>query len=166
MERFLRLTAGAALCMVSALLNAQDAGFGLGFIVGEPTGISFKSWVSENRAVDGAAAWSLGRGSAFNLHVDYLFHANNAIHVSRGKMPIHYGPGVRLRVWSDGRYWRGGEWHSTNGNIDLAARFPVGLTYQFENAPLDAFIEAAPCIGILPETYFDAGGGLGLRYWF
>jgi len=39
---------------------AQDRGFGLGIIVGEPTGLSFKKWSGDTTAIGGAIAWSFG----------------------------------------------------------------------------------------------------------
>jgi hypothetical protein len=37
-------------------------GFGLGVIVGNPTGLSFKVWTGGSSAFDAAAAWSLDDG--------------------------------------------------------------------------------------------------------
>ena len=45
-------------------LGAQDSGFGLGIIFGEPTGISFKGWIGRRAAFDAAVAWSFeGEGA-------------------------------------------------------------------------------------------------------
>ncbi len=45
-------------------LNAQQKDFGLGIILGEPTGVSGKLWTSSENAFDFAAAWSFsGRWS-------------------------------------------------------------------------------------------------------
>lgn len=37
---------------------AQDHGFGMGIILGEPTGLSAKAWTSNDNAFDFALAWS------------------------------------------------------------------------------------------------------------
>ena len=155
-----------ALLSLSTQTMAQRDGFGLGFILGEPNGISFKGWLNDTRAIDGAVAWDLNHNNTLNLHADYLFHNYDLIRVNKGALPLYFGPGVRFRAWQDGRYWRHGEWHDTEGRADLAFRFPVGLAYQFDRAPLDVFLEFAPAIGLLPATYFDIDGGLGMRYWF
>lgn len=156
----------AAIAFAASLsLHAQDSGFGLGFILGEPTGISFKGWVAADRAIDGAVAWSLGSGNVFRVHADYLFHSY-PIQVNKGSLPLYYGPGLRMRIWDNNEHWHHGEWHHEDGNVDLGVRFPVGLAYQFADAPLDVFLEIAPVIGLVPSTYFDVDGGLGLRYWF
>ena len=38
---------------------AQDRGFGIGVFLGEPTGLSVKSWITSKTAVDAAVAWGL-----------------------------------------------------------------------------------------------------------
>ncbi|MEE9501339.1 MAG: hypothetical protein V3V48_04650, partial [Candidatus Aminicenantaceae bacterium] len=55
-------------------LEAQDRGFGLGIILGEPTGVSFKNWVGRREAFDVAVAWSFEGEGAIHIHADYLFH--------------------------------------------------------------------------------------------
>ena len=59
---------------LSIQLNAQDSGFGLGIIVGEPTGISAKLWTTENTALDAALAWSFAGDGFLRLHSDLLWH--------------------------------------------------------------------------------------------
>lgn len=147
-------------------VNAQRSGFGAGLIIGEPTGISVKGWVAGDRAIDGALAWNLGYGGAFRIHADYLFHKYDLIKVSKGALPLYYGPGIRMRFWNEGRYWRHGDWHDGDGRADLAVRFPVGLAYQFDGAPVDCFMEVVPALGLIPSTYLDFDFGLGARYWF
>lgn len=145
---------------------SQRTGFGAGLILGEPTGISVKGWIGSDRAVDGALAWSAGHGSSFRIHADYLFHKYGAIKVSKGQLPLYYGPGLRLRFWNDGYHWYRGDWHAENGAVDLAVRFPVGLCYQFDGAPVDVFAEIVPALGLIPATYFDLDFAIGGRYWF
>ena len=146
--------------------QAQRSGFGAGLIIGEPTGISVKGWLTSDRAIDGALAWNLGHGGAFRIHGDYLFHKYDLITVSKGALPVYFGPGIRMRFWNDGRHWRHGEWYDESGRMDLAVRFPVGLAYQFDGAPVDCFMEVVPALGLVPSTYLDFDFGIGARYWF
>src|SRR5690625_2305144 len=48
---------------LTTIVHAQQAGdgVGIGFMVGEPTGLSLKSWTGGNNAFDMGLAWSLGR---------------------------------------------------------------------------------------------------------
>ena len=47
-----------AAILLCGTASAQDSGFGLGVILGEPTGISGKLWLGGKTAIDGATAWS------------------------------------------------------------------------------------------------------------
>ncbi len=154
-------------CMVLGLMmifvkpiTAQDHGFGLGIILGEPTGLSAKAWTSSDNAFDFAIAWSFHNyhhdndnhnDGDFLLQADYVWHFFNAISVSSGKLPIYVGIGGRV-VLAD--------------NPSFGVRIPVGIDYLFADAPIDIFLELVPIMDLAPETDFGIGGGIGIRYWF
>jgi hypothetical protein len=83
--------------------------------------------------------------------VDYVWHDFELIRVSSGRLPLYYGIGGRA-VFSDDPL--------------VGVRIPVGLDYQFANAPIDIFLEIVPILDLIPSTDFDLGGGLGIRFWF
>lgn len=141
------------------LIQAQGSGFGLGIIVGEPTGLSAKAWIGEGSAVDFAAAWSLEGRDYFQLHADYLRHAN-VIDVNKGFLPFYYGIGARMVILED-KFRREDE-----EDILFGLRIPLGITYLFAGAPLDIFAELVPVIELFPSTDFDVDGGVGIRYYF
>jgi hypothetical protein len=155
-------------CVAVLSAKAQESGFGLGIMLGEPTGLSAKVWTGGDNALAFGLAWGgLGRGGYFHAHGDYLFHNFNVINVSKGKMALHYGPGIRLRTWGSGRYWNNGRYYEARGGYTrLGVRFPVGLTYLFSGAPVDIFLEAAPALDLTPSTSFDVDAALGFRYYF
>ena len=153
--------------MLSIMLKAQSSGFGAGIIVGEPTGISLKGWISSDRAIAGGLAWSLRGASYISVHADYLFHNMNLIKLNKGRLPLYFGPGVRLRSWTGDQYWDHGRWNDYDGGrARLGVRFPVGLDYLPENSPVDVFLEIAPALDLFPSTSFDIGAAIGVRYWF
>jgi hypothetical protein len=138
---------------------AQDHGFGMGIVLGEPTGLSAKLWTSRDNAFDFAAAWSFRNyhhndnhndGSVL-LQADYVWHFFNLIPVSSGKLPLYIGIGGRVVLANDANF---------------GVRVPVGLDYLFADAPIDVFLELVPILDLSPETNFGVGGGLGIRYWF
>lgn len=136
---------------LSAAASAKERSFGLGIIVGEPTvGISFKKWMTSTTAIDAAAAWSFTNDS-FHLHADYLWHNSSLFKVERGKLLLYYGLGGRI---------------STEAELRVGARVPVGLSYSIENFPLDIFVEIGPIVDLTPATEFRLTGGLGIRYFF
>ncbi len=129
----------------------QGKGFGLGIILGEPTGLSAKLWTGSENAFDFAAAWSFKGDGNLLLQVDYVWHSFNLINVSSGRLPLYYGIGGRAILSDD---------------PVVGVRIPVGLDYQFADAPIDIFLELAPILDLVPETDFDLGGGIGVRFWF
>lgn len=157
-----------ALVACSAGAHAQSSGFGLGIMLGEPTGISGKAWIGGDRAIDFGLAWGgWGRGGYFHIHGDYLFHNYSLFNLSMGKMALHYGPGIRFRSWSGTRYWANGRYYDVDGgHARLGVRIPVGLTYMFDEAPVDVFLEAAPTLDLIPGTSFDLDAAIGARFYF
>jgi len=142
---------GLVVMLVCSGASAQDRGLGLGVILGEPTGISGKLWTGKRTAIDGAVAWASGKNSALHLHVDYLFHNFDLFKVEKGKLPLYYGIGVRVKLANDTR---------------IGVRIPVGINYIFASAPLDIFLEVVPLLDLAPNTEFGLNIGLGARYFF
>jgi hypothetical protein len=136
---------------LAAPAQAQRRGFGLGVILGEPTGLSLKSWTGRTTAIDAAAAWSFGREDSLHFHVDYLVHDFNLLKTSKGRLPVYYGIGGRIKLEDKTR---------------IGVRFPVGVSYIFEDAPLDLFAELGPILDLAPRTEFTLSASIGLRYYF
>jgi hypothetical protein len=120
----------------------------LGIILGEPTGISFKSWQSGTSAFDLALAWSFGRNGAIYLHANYLKH--HPQNVTRGTFYLYYGLGARTILQDDPRF---------------GARVPLGLQYIIPDSRLTFFFEVSPILDLAPATRFGVGGGVGIRYF-
>jgi len=60
MKKLLTISLLAALVTISftSLSHAQNTeGTGIGFMVGEPTGLSLKTWTGGNNAIDAGLAW-------------------------------------------------------------------------------------------------------------
>lgn len=130
---------------------AQGSGFGLGAIVGEPTGVSAKYWVSSRNALDAGLAWSFRHKGFFHLHADYLWHVPLNVDVPQ-QFAFYVGIGGRLGIGS--------------GSALLGARIPVGITWWPRDIPLDVFLEIAPVLDLTPATEFSANGGVGIRFFF
>lgn len=131
---------------------AEDKNFGLGIILGEPTGISFKSWHNKNIAYDGAIAWSLGgKDDALHIHLDYLIHNFRKFKVEEGKLAFYYGIGGRIKLEDKSR---------------LGVRVPLGFSYVPEEIPIDVFFEIVPVFDLVPETDLGLNGAIGCRYYF
>ena len=131
---------------------AQDSNAGktgLGIMIGEPSGITLKSWTSQNTAFDIGLAWSLSGTDDVYIHADYQWH--KWLDVEKGNLAFFYGIGGRA-VFSNDTFF--------------GARIPLGLTYLAPEAPLEFFLEIAPVLNLIPDTDGDADGGIGVRYYF
>jgi len=135
----------------SGNLVAQHRGFGLGIILGEPTGINFKNWVGSRTAIDGGIAWSFSKNDSLHLHLDYLIHNFNILKAKNSNLALYYGIGGRVKAEEESRF---------------GVRIPVGINYIFRDAPLDIFFELAPVLDLMPSTEFELTGGVGIRYYF
>ncbi|MEX0927867.1 MAG: DUF3996 domain-containing protein [Balneolales bacterium] len=134
--------------------QSRDSNFGLGVVVGEPTGIAGKLWVNDLNAFAGTAAWSFQGHTTLHLHLDYLHHNYDHINVNRGSMAFYYGLGGRLLARGENRDDRFG------------IRIPFGLAYFFSDDPVEIFLELAPILDVVPTTEFTGNSGLGVRYYF
>jgi hypothetical protein len=152
MKRFLLASALFIIFSGSAEVSfGQAKGFGVGAILGEPTGISLKTWTGDKSAFDGAAAWSFHGSGFLQLHADYLRHNFKLIGINQGQLPVYYG------IWAKVVF--------ANDPV-VGIRVPLGINYIFGDAPLDLFAEIVPTLNLIPATEFDFGGGIGIRYWF
>ena len=141
----------AVMLFVFALpVNASDRGIGL--VIGAPTGLTYKQWVSDKQeAIQSAIGWNTGNNASLQGSIDYIFHKYNVINVDQGKLPVYFGIGAQLELGTD---------------FIVGLRFPLGLDYQFKNEPFDLFLELTPGMQFLPKTAFTLSPALGVRYFF
>ena len=140
-------------------------GFGIGIIIGEPTGLSAKKWISKTTAIDAAAAWSFTDFNSFQLHVDYLWHNYDLIKTKElpGQLSVYYGIGGRIKLKS-GNGGNGKD--NKDEDTRLGVRVPVGLSYTLKENPVELFAEVVPLLDVVPETKLGIGLGIGARYYF
>lgn len=128
--------------------QSENSSFGLGVMIGEPSGISIKKWFNNRTAVDIGAAWSLAQNESLHMHSNLLLH--NAFS-NTPKLSFYYGIGARVIFANTPKF---------------GARVPLGLTFLFGNIPFDLFVEAAPIVNISPDVNLSGNGGFGFRYYF
>jgi hypothetical protein len=148
--------------------NTAHAGqFGLGVVLGEPTGLSAKYWLNSNQAVDFGLAYSFN--DFVYIFADYLFHFPHAFGASTefvsqlnpyvGIGGVFLGSTVSNR--NDNRYFTSG-----GSSAGLGLRLPLGIEWRPARPPLGIFVELVPGIGIIPSTFGFFEGGIGVRYYF
>ncbi|MFP4471057.1 MAG: BAPKO_0422 family outer member beta-barrel protein [Bacteroidales bacterium] len=155
------------LIFLMSTLHAQEGreGFGVGVIVGEPTGISIKTWTGNTTAIQAAAAWSFSGYNSFQFHLDYLFHNFSLFNSEdmNGALPVYIGVGGRLKLAEDADPDPGND--DVNDEAAIGLRVPLGISYIFGEAPLDVFLEVVPILDVVPDTDFDLNGAVGIRVY-
>jgi hypothetical protein len=155
--------AGFTVACTTASAALPMDGFGVGVMVGEPTGLSLKKWIGEDRAIDAGIGWSFSDYDAFHFHVDYLFHRFGLLlDEGRGdRLPVYVGIGgrIKLKDHEDGK----GRDHDDDS---FGIRIPLGISYLFADVPVDIFAEIVPTFDVAPDTDLDLGAAVGARYYF
>ncbi len=126
---------------------------GVGIIIGEPTGISLKSWTGSNTAIDGALAYSFADSKHFYVHANFLRH--NSTHFEKTQIPWYWGFGANIRYRE-----------KADDSVKLAGRIPLGINYMFEEFPSEVFLEVSPALDVVPAIDFSFGAAIGFRIYF
>jgi hypothetical protein len=165
--RFVLLAAVIALA-IPARAHADDEStrssdkgvFGVGIILGEPTGITAKLYLKDDQAIQGAIG-SAFIGGGLQIHSDYVFHPYILQSRPSFVLPFYVGPGVRLIDYTNGR---------DSSSFAIGARGVAGLLFDFKDVPIDAFVEVA---AVLEYEFKEGRGaairlnaGAGVRYYF
>lgn len=144
----------ALLVLIASNTFASEGGkYGLGIILGEPTGITDKYFFNEESAIDFGAGWQISDTKNFQIYGDYLYHLNYILDVSEGTFPLFFGAGLRYVIREE-------------DDDKLGIRLPVGLEYIVQNLPIRIFVELVPVLELTPDTELDLDGGVGVRYFF
>jgi hypothetical protein len=152
-----------AMLVVLDSASATEVGsrqFGLGVVLGDPTGISAKYYLGgPTNAVDVALAFdTFGNETGwFYLHATYLIHPSVLAKPQGFEMPWHVGIGGF--VSSD-------EFRNTGDRDRIGVRAPIGLDFNLDDYPLQFFGDIALRLEILPGTDVDFDVGIGGRYYF
>ncbi len=147
--------------------------FGLGFELGEPTGLNGKYFLSKSSALDFGIGWIYSHyyyGDGAHVYADYLWHPTSLVSAPAFELPVYIGVG--LRFW-DFHYCV--QRVCDYGGSAVGIRVPIGIAFDFNRVPLDIFIQLVPVLDFVNGDYFDRyrnrehfGIDLsaGLRFWF
>jgi hypothetical protein len=139
------LTAGRTV-LAESLENRND--FGLGFVLGEPSGLNGQFYWSQRSAIDITAAWSWNDW----MMVIGDFQVYNNIADSPHNWKWYYGVGAYLAL-------------PENDNGTFGVRVPLGLRYRIPQSAVDIWGEVAPALRVVPDTEPVLQGGLGVTFW-
>ena len=157
----------AVICLLTATAGAEELLHNrqeIDLIFGEPAGLGNNNWLSEAAiGASSAPASSLVGVNSFEFHADWLWHNYDLIKTRKllESLSLYYGLGGRMKLSGS---------NNRNEDKDEDARFgmrgPLGVSYVFQEKPVELFAEVVPILDILPETRLGVGVGIGARYYF
>jgi hypothetical protein len=135
----------------SAPARAESGAFGLGLILGQPTGITGAYQLSDRTAIDAALGLGWVDDRKFYLHVEFLYFLPTLVSGNSAALSAYLGIGGFFFAHKDPVF---------------GARAPFGLSLDFTSVPLQLFLEASLLLAIVPGVDLDVRGALGFRYYF
>jgi hypothetical protein len=169
----------AALVFVCTLAPAaasarvdQDA-FSLGFVLGEPTGLTLRKGLGDASAIQGHLGFDHFHGGGTTAILDWTYDAADLIGGrSRGALLFYLGLGGKADWFAHGYYedwYDGHRRYYEDGHLGLGMRGLLGLRASFR-PPVDVFLELAP-VGLMFDVddgyaYYDVDLALGARFRF
>ncbi|MEO5969758.1 MAG: DUF3996 domain-containing protein [Bdellovibrionia bacterium] len=136
----------------------------IGFMLGNPMGLTGKLWREDNRAID--MGISLSSDNFFLVYADYLFHFPGLFGDSSGfveQLKPYIGVGAELSFARDGSRIGSRAGSSSTG---IGLRVPLGVEWVVPDAPFGIFVEIAPVLVFAPSGYTLVEGSVGARWYF
>lgn len=144
--------------------------FGIGIELGGPTGLNGKYFLSGNTALNFGIGYDHERYYGYryrrrgiHLYLDHLWHPVELVQTEPFKLPFYVGVGVRV--------WDFDDRDEVDGTA-IGVRVPLGIAFDFNNIPLDIFIQLTFVVDFFLDDYRDDSfgvhleGSFGARFWF
>ena len=138
--------------------------FGLGIMLGAPTGLSGKYFIGQDTAIDfgvGVIRYYRHRRSNLHIHADFLWHPVSIASTEPFELPLYFGVGARVWDFDD---------DNDRDGFGLGVRVPVGIAFDFNNVPIDIFLQLVPSLNFYSDYRDDFGFwfdfSFGIRYFF
>lgn len=139
-------------------LSSIHKPFGLGVMVGEPTGLNAKVWITRDMGLD------FGFGYAFSeyfvMYGDILWHFRDVANVRdglKGALRPYVGGGLGLELATV---------ESRRHDVWLFARLPLGIEWLLDRPSIAVFGEIVPGLEVAPRMEFLMQGVVGARFRF
>lgn len=152
----LKIFVTLSLIFFSASYAAAEK-YGLGVVLGDPTGVSGKMKLNDAHSVDAALAYSSGRHSGLQFHSDYLWDRARSWDTDEGPLHMYYGLGGRLISYED---------KDKKSQVSIGPRGSLGVTFNINNPNLEFFGEGAVVVEVAPSINVDLDAGIGARIRF
>jgi hypothetical protein len=131
--------------------------FGLGLMLGEPSGLSGKYFLTKDTALDFGVGYlyHYRDRDGLHLHADFLWHPAVLTKNESFWLPIYFGVGARFFD------------HHDYGSA-LGLRVPGGIAFDFQRVPIDIFFEIWFAVDLIYDDNYDradGGASIGIRYY-
>jgi len=146
--------------------TGKGGDLGLGGVLGNPTGITFKAFLHPRHALESTAGFGPFHRGAARVHLAYLFHSRAWADGDGFSLHGYVGLGPGVAFWH--KRYIGFAAPGEFKRVALFVRAPVlGLAFHMQEIPLDVFIETAYAPIVTPPlTFWNVDFALGARYWF
>lgn len=141
-----------ALVFAPAPARADGGPFGLGIVLGEPTGITGLYRFGDRTAVDISLGIDALDDNGFYVHGVFLFFLPDLLGGGSVGLSPYLGPGAFVA--------------DAGNDVALGARVPFGLSLDFRRAPIQIYGEIAVGLLLVPDVDLGLGGAVGFRYFF
>ncbi|MBA3391737.1 MAG: hypothetical protein H0T89_03785 [Deltaproteobacteria bacterium] len=144
--------------------------FGLGIELGGPTGLNGKYFLTPSTALNFGVGYDNERyygyryrRNGLNLYIDHLWHPFVLAEGGAVQIPFYVGVGVR--------FWSFNDRDDFDGTA-IGVRAPLGIAFDFNNIPLDIFLQLTFVLDFYTDDYRDdtiglhLEGSIGARFWF
>jgi len=138
--------------------------WGLGAVIGAPTGLSANYFLSESRTIHTTLAYDFGGDDDLQLASHYTWRKNN-LNIKDFHFGWFYGAGARL-AFVDHNHHKNNHHDDHDGQIDLGPSGTLGIFHEFAEVPLEVFLKGNLTVNIIQDTDVDADVMLGLHYNF
>ena len=156
--RFKYLLIPMVLLLTANSFAAESEMVGMGVFAGDADEINEIYKLKNSRASDSRFGGAATGDNGYQIYGDYLFYQPDFIEVPEGKGPLYFGGGAQNITYS--------EYDGKNKGDKFGLRFPVANEYLFWKSSTDAFLELSPVLSSTPDTKFQFGGGIGIKFLF
>lgn len=140
--------------LVSFKANAESS---VGFILGDPTGISTRFFHEKEYSISLTFANHGGDNEGLEIQASILKNKARLFAIEKQAAELYYGAGIRLIDISEGKH---------KNELALALRTPIGVSVDISNPDLQFFAELAPNLNLSPFSEIDFDLGIGCRFRF
>lgn len=136
--------------------------FGLGPMIGAPTGLSAKLYTSYGMGhadLDAGLGYNWYRDTSYEAYGDLQFHTASLTSrvEAEGAVTLYTGVGAQVRLSGQ----------SKNPTVRAALRMPFGIEYISTKVPIGLFMEAVPIFNLgTTDNYFGGSAVVGFRYYW